>query len=256
MLAAVFLLTAASAGAAPSAEAAERGKTLAAEVRSQRPARATSTTGTLRLRHSDNRRTTIPVEVFVRLDTNSLAWSTWYRARFPDGRHETLTVNNLIGEPPQFVLRRVTADGRAAELRPQRQDQLYTAFAGTDFWIIDLGMAFLHWPDQRYRGRETRRTRVCHVLESINPDPSPAGYSRVLTWVDDETRGIVRAEAYDASSRLLKEFSPGSFARSGSRYQLRDMEIRNVQTDSRTTLYFDVEDPREIGGVTHLPGAE
>ncbi|MCC7375906.1 MAG: outer membrane lipoprotein-sorting protein [Verrucomicrobiales bacterium] len=231
---------------------AERGRALAASVRSQRPASTTLTTGTLRVRAGDGRRVALPVEVRVELGTNGATWSTSYSAKFPDGRRESLTVVNPENAAPHFILHRSAGDGKVAETRPERPDEMFSAFAGTDFWFIDLGMMFLHWPEQRVTGRETRRTRTCDVLESVNPQPAAGGYRRVLTWVDQETGGIVRAEAYDAQDRLLKEFSPGSFARVGSRYELRDMEIRNDQTDSRTTLQFDIEDPDKLG-VKHLP---
>lgn len=229
---------------------AERGQALAASVRNQRPAGPTQSTGTLRMRSTDGRRISIPVEVQATLGSNT--WSTIYRAQFPDGRRETLTVVNPEDAPPHFILHRTAGDGNIAESRPERPDELFTAFAGTDFWFVDLGMVFLHWPDQRWKGRETRRTRTCNVLESRNPLPAPGAYRRVVTWIDEETGGIVRAEAYDAQDRLLKEFSPGSFTRVGSRYELRDMEIRNDQTDSRTVLQFEVEDPDKLG-VKHLP---
>jgi hypothetical protein len=190
------------------------------------------------------------MEVEVLLHTNS--WSTVYRARFPDGRREVLTVVNPEEGMPHYILHRASGDGNITETRPSRPDEMFLSFAGTDFWFVDLGMAFLHWPDQRWVKRETRRTRACEVLESRNPLVTPGAYQRVVTWIDIETGGIVRAEAYDSRNELLKEFSPGSFARVGTRYELRDMEIRNVQTDSRTTLQFDVADPEKLG-VRHLP---
>jgi hypothetical protein len=245
----VLLLAASISRAAPAGDP-ERGQALAHELRTQRPAGPTASTGVLRLRYGNGRRVTLPVRVEAQLDTTQ--WQTVYHTAFSDGRKETLTVITSQGEPPRFVLHRVSRDGKLSEVRPERPDQLFTAFAGTDFWLIDLGMAFLHWPDQRWIGREKRRTRSCNMLESWNPMPSPGAYSRVVTWVDEETYGIVRAEAYDFRNRLLKEFSPGSFARVGSRYELRDMEIRNVQTDARTILQFNVEDPDKLS-LKHLP---
>lgn len=230
--------------------AGDRGRQLAESIRAQRPAGPTASTGTLRMRTADGRRVTLPMEVEVLLNTNS--WSTVYRARFPDGRREVLTVVNPEEGMPHYVLHRASGDGNVAESRPGRPDELFLSFAGTDFWFVDLGMAFLHWPDQRWLKRETRRTRACEVLESRNPLVTPGAYQRVVTWVDVETGGIVHAEAYDSRNELLKVFSPGSFARVGSRYELRDMEIRNEQTDSRTTLQFDMADPEKLG-VRHLP---
>lgn len=251
-LAALLLAAAADSvrAADSTAREAARGLAIAESIRSQRPAEATRTVGTLRIRHPDGRRVAVPVEVRVELGSNT--WSTVYRASFPDGRRETLTVVNPPEGMPHFVLHRAAGDGNVAESRPQRPDEMFLSFAGTDFWFVDLGMTFLHWPEQRWLGKETRRTRSCNMLESRNPLPAPGGYQRVVTWVDEESGGIVRAEAYDAQNKLLKEFSPGSFARVGNRYELRDMEIRNEQTDSRTTLQFEIEDPDKLG-VKHLP---
>ena len=228
----------------------DRGRALALAVRNQRPAEAAISTGTLRVRTGEGRRLTIPMEVRVSLGSNS--WSTVYQANFADGRRETLTVVNIGEAAPHFILHRSAGDGNIAETRPQRPDELTAAFAGTDFAFVDLGMVFLHWPEQRWLGRETRRTRACNMLESRNPFPIPGSYQRVVTWIDEETGGIVRAEAFDTNNRLLKEFSPGSFAKVGARYELRDMEIRNVSTDSRTTLQFDLVDPEKLG-MKHLP---
>ncbi len=238
---------------APTAEsrALDRGRALAESTRTQRPAESNTTTGTLRIRQPDGRRVSVPVEVQVVVGTNDV-WSTTYKASFPDGRRESLAVVNPTVGPPHFIHHRTTGGGNITEARPKRPDELNGSFAGTDFWFIDLGLAFLHWPEQRWLGKEIRRTRSCNILESRNPFPSLGGYLRVLTWLDEETGGIIRAEAYDAKNERLKEFSPGSFARVGSRYELRDMEIRNEQTDSRTTLQFDIENPDKLG-VPQLP---
>ena len=56
----------------------------------------------------------------------------------------------------------------------------------------------------------------------------------MLTWIDLETSGIILAEAYDQNNKLLKEFSIQKFDRKEKR--LREMQIRNDQTDSRTRL--------------------
>jgi len=114
-------------------------------------------------------------------------------------------------------------------------------FAGSDFWICDLGLEFFHWPDQKVIKHETRRTRACAVLESTNPDTSADGYSRVDTWIDNETLGVVHAEAYDTKGKLLKVFDPKSFKKVNGQWELEDMEIRNVQTGSRTVIKFDLD---------------
>ena len=113
-------------------------------------------------------------------------------------------------------------------------------FAGSDFWLGDLGLEFFHWPEQKILKKEVKRSRGCSVLESTNPDPSTNGYSRVVSWIDEESGGIVQAFAYDAQGRKLKEFYPKNFEKVNGQYQVQEMEMDNVQTGSRTRLEFDL----------------
>jgi hypothetical protein len=122
-------------------------------------------------------------------------------------------------------------------------DQIMASFAGSDFWICDLGLEFLHWPEQKVLRGDTARGQLCKVLESTNPNPSTNGYSRVLCWIDNETLGIVEAEAYDAKNKKLKEFYPKDFQKDKAtgQWQVGSMEIDNVQTGSRTRLELDLK---------------
>ena len=108
--------------------------------------------------------------------------------------------------------------------------------------LADLGLEFLHWPEQRLVKNEMRRGRSCKVLESTNPQPGKGAYSRVRSWIDSESAQLIRAEAYDSENRLLKEFSVGSVKKVRGRWELKDMEIRNEQTDSLTRLEFDLDE--------------
>ena len=122
-------------------------------------------------------------------------------------------------------------------------DQTFIPFGGSDFWLCDLGLEFFHWPKQKVLPKPTNlvRGREYTLLESTNPDPSTNGYSRVLSSIDKETGGILEAEAYDAKGNLLKVFEPKSFKKVNGQWELQEMEIRNVQTGSRTRLEFDLK---------------
>jgi len=85
------------------------------------------------------------------------------------------------------------------------------------------------------------RGLFCKVLESTNPNPPTNGYSRVVTWIDNESLGIVQAKAYDAKGNLLKDFYPNDFKKVDGQWQVGSMDIYNVQTRSRTTLKFDLK---------------
>jgi hypothetical protein len=115
------------------------------------------------------------------------------------------------------------------------------AFAGSDFKVTDLGLEFFHWPAQKVLKHEMKRGQACKVLESTNPEPSTNDYSRVVSWIDNDSGGIVHAEAFDAKGKLLKEFAPKEFKKVNGQWQLQEMEIRNVQTGSRTRMEFNLE---------------
>ena len=117
------------------------------------------------------------------------------------------------------------------------------AFSNSDFWLCDLGLEFFHWPQQKVLKKEIHRSCGCTVLESTNPSPTANGYSRVLSWIDKESGGILEAEAYDIHDKLLKDFAPKSFKKVNGQWELQEMEIRNVQTGSRTQLEFDLKNP-------------
>ena len=85
------------------------------------------------------------------------------------------------------------------------------------------------------------------VLESTNPNLSssnavpPIRYSRVVSWIDEESLGIVDAYAYDANGKKLKNFYPKNFEKVDGQYQVQSMVMENFQTGSRTRLEFDLK---------------
>ncbi|HXI70640.1 MAG TPA: outer membrane lipoprotein-sorting protein [Verrucomicrobiae bacterium] len=128
---------------------------------------------------------------------------------------------------------------------PFSDSKKYAPFAHSDFWLTDLGLEFFHWPQQKILPHTTnlKRGRSYTLLESTNPNPTTNGYSRVLSWIDKESGGILEAEAYDFNGKLLKNFAPKSFKKVNGQWELQEMEIRNVQTGSRTRLEFDLKKP-------------
>jgi hypothetical protein len=117
--------------------------------------------------------------------------------------------------------------------------QAEQSFAGSDYWMSDLGLEFLRWPNQKIIKRELRRGELCSVL--VSEPAVPGGYSKIVSWVDEGTYGIVHADAYDAKGKLLKIFAPKSFKRIQGQWQLKEMEMRNEQADSRTSIIFELK---------------
>jgi hypothetical protein len=119
------------------------------------------------------------------------------------------------------------------------------SLAGSDFWLSDLGMEFLHWPEQHFL-RDAKITlrfgRPCKVLESINLQPSEGQYARVVSWIDSEMGSIIRAESWGADGKRFKTFELKHFVKVNGRWQVKDMEIQNERADSRTRLEFNFQE--------------
>jgi hypothetical protein len=114
-------------------------------------------------------------------------------------------------------------------------------FAGSDFSVGDLTLNFLHWPGQKFLKKDIHRSCGCTVLESTNPDPGTNGYSRVVSWVDDDSLGIVEAYAYDRNGKQLKDFYPKDFKKINGQWQVQTLVMENVQTGSKSRIEFDLK---------------
>ncbi len=216
------------------------GRALAADLCNQGPGQAFATSGLLKTREASGRR--LQQYVSLKTTTSSNSWQAVYEAG-PSAAQITaqLTIIHRTDAPNQYLLAHSGPDGHLTEPTAIAPGQTMIPFAGTEFWLTDLGMDFFHWPDQKIIKREMRKSRPCKVLESTNPNPVPGSYSRVRSWIDNETGGLIRAEAYDASRKLLKEFSLRSFSKVNGHWELKEIEIRNALTDSTTRLEFDLE---------------
>jgi hypothetical protein len=117
-------------------------------------------------------------------------------------------------------------------------------FADTDFWLADLGLQFLWWPEHRVvpdAKITMRKSIACKVLDSVNPKAGDSGYARGRSWVAIENGGLVYAEAYDRRNKLLKVFEISNVEKVNGRWELKELKIRNEQTDSVTRLEFNLQ---------------
>jgi hypothetical protein len=211
------------------AQAEKEGRALVAEMLSQTS--NYTNTGVLKIHPAGGKWTPLPVQSeIIATESN---WSSIYQAgSASNGTIARLTVTHTNRGPNEY---RLTESGRQKTLTG---NEAMIPFAGTDFWLADLGLEFFHWPEQRLVRREMRRSCSCDVLESINPQPAPGTYARVVSWIDDDSHGIVFAEAYDARNKLLKEFAPKDVSKVNGQWQVDEMEISNRQTGSRTRIEF------------------
>lgn len=224
-------------------EAEIEGRDLARQLCKLRPAEDMTNASTLLVRPARGRKREFPLRTVTTLtETNWMAvYETPPGTNAPDGQR--LTVTHAGVEPNQYTLSRLqTKDVVGCGGLPERASPM-SPFAGSDFWLADLGLEFLHWPAQKLLKKELKKGQSCAVLESKNPEPAINGYSRVVTWIDIDTGGIVQADAYDSKGKLLKEFELKEAEKVNGQWKVSELLMRNPQTGSRTTLKFNFGKP-------------
>lgn len=223
------------AGAATEDDARAAGLELVRELTSLAPPAAVTNTGTLTIKDKSRSIVQIPVRIVIQPDANG--WTTTYQTLTTDTNYAaTLVIHQAAAVPNRYELTTGTTNGLPV---PLAAGGLMIPFGGTDFWVADLGLEFLHWPQQKILRQELRRGQSCHVLESIQTNAVTTGYVRVVAWIDIDTGGIVEADAYDTTGKKVKHFYPRSFRKIEGRYELKRIDITDRLTGSTTQLEFD-----------------
>ena len=221
------------------AEQQKLGREFVQELLSLRPETNSSGKGVMKIRDAKGKTTEIALQFNTVVTSND--WRAVYRAKPNTPDQTMLMVINKDNSPNKTVLSDASQTEGSPHVPGLHGNETMIPFSCSDFWLADLGLEFLHWPEQRMIKKEMSRSQFCKVIESINPQPASNAYSKVISWIQHEGGGIVHAEAYDAKGKLLKIFEPKEIEKVNGQWQLREMEMRNVQTRSRTRIEFDLQ---------------
>jgi hypothetical protein len=204
---------------------------LIARIRSQRPEQ-TYTNAVLKVRDREGGERKIAVQFRVAVtDTN---WTTRYDASPSPAGGPNIWHVSIIHGPNQATS---YLSGDSSTMVKDEN----ASFASSDFSLADLGLEFLQWPKQRVTKKEMYSSRYCAVLESTNPNPTKGGYARVRSWITTEPPlAPVRAEAYDSAGKRIKVFDVKGVEKVNGHFQVDSVEMRNLQTGSRTVMEFDL----------------
>jgi len=207
-----------------------QGRALARKIFELQPTENFTNTGILKIKDGTGKKSEIRFEMRIKAELTN-----WYSIFTTVSTNASENNEELwVAHPNNNRYSYGYGGNRAAKL---------DSFANSDFSSWDFGLCFLYWPEQKILKKEFRRSCSCAVLESTNPNPTTNGYSRVDSWIDEESGGIVMAKAYDVNGKLLKEFYPKDVKKVKGQWQVESMEIDNVQTGSRTRLEFDLKTP-------------
>jgi hypothetical protein len=227
------------------AEGIREAQTLIAEMLAEKPEQDFTNSGLIKVRDADGNQREVPLKISTLVTATN--WLQTYEAASSSAKEEknvttSLTIIHTPGSTNQYLLS--TSSSSAGRLL--KQNELMAPFAGSDFWIADLGYEFLHWPRQAVLKNDMRHSRACKVLESTNPNPTPGAYSRVVCWITvEKPHAPVHADAYDASGNRFKQFDPKNLEKVNGVYQIESVEMRNSKTGSRTVLEFDRDEKQE-----------
>lgn len=215
------------------------------EQLAQQPEGSSTNTGILRIRGQNGARSELSLECVTTVTGTN--WQIVYEVSSTN-HLVTLRIIHTVDQPNSYfylnpvpVLGDIPTLGHLYRQNHLSGDEIMAPFAGSDFYMGDLGLEFLVWPGQKVLKKEIHRSCGCSVLESTNPHPTPTGYSRVVSWIDNDTLGIVEAYAYDANGKKIKDFYPKDFKKINGQWQVRTLEMDNVQTGSRSRLEFDLK---------------
>jgi Outer membrane lipoprotein-sorting protein len=223
------------------ADPAAAGRELVTRLLSQRPSESLTNQGLLCVHRTKRDGFQVPLRITVQAGESS--WSITYSTRGTNQDHAAaFTVQHTVKGPDEYrVMLFSRSPGVTNEFEMLSGLHAYLPFADSDFGLADLGMEFLHWPTQRLLKKGISHSRSCNQLESVAPPGQTKTYARVLSWFDIETGGLLAAKAYDASGKVVKEFSPTALKKLGDRYEVQEVEMRNLRTGSRSVLSFQVD---------------
>ncbi len=214
-----------------------QGREWAQRLRTVAPEQASTNRAVLRIRGREGRR---QVAVTVITRPGNPEWSVEYHADVGGGSgpQEVSKIRYQAQGPPRFEAR-VDAQGMPRTLEGATAGD--RAIAGSDFLLRELGMEFLHWPEQRIRGRELSNGRWCQVLESVSGRND--GPASVRSWIDEKLGVILSAEVYDARKVRLKQFSITQFREQADRWTCSVSMVDDLR-GTKTELSFDGPVPR------------
>ena len=213
-----------------------QGREWARRIRSSAPEQASTNQAMLRIRSREGRKK-VPVTVITRPGQDR--WSVEYRVGSEEGAEmiQVATIHYRMQGPPTFEVQ-PKGSRTAAESAQAAGDQ---SVGGSDFLLKELGMEFLHWPEQRILGRELSNGRWCQVLESRSG--KAGGVLAVRSWIDEKLGVVLSAEVYDARQVRIKHFSITQFREQADRWAC-SVSMVDDQRGTKTELSFDGPVPR------------
>jgi hypothetical protein len=119
-----------------------------------------------------------------------------------------------------YRLKEITANSNR-EVPPSMYS---TGVRGTDLTYDDISFRYLYWPKKVKVGEETIKTRRCYVVDLYNPQRL-GEYYLVRIFVDKESGGMMRMQAYDWNGKIVKSCTVTAGMKIEGATVLKTMEV-------------------------------
>lgn len=162
-----------------------------------------------------------------------------YTLTTPEGVHMETLVQTLENDEPTLSF--FTGGKRLKAPVPDLQQRIH----GTDFSWADLSLSFLWWTPGATVESDSFKGRDCQVIEVRSP-PSGGGntgtqplYSRVRLWIDNTAGMLLKAQARDHDDQEVRSLWVWSVKKIGETWMIKDLEVKDVSTQTRTSIIVD-----------------
>ena len=112
------------------------------------------------------------------------------------------------------------------------------SFMGSEFAYEDLGSQEVEKYTYNWLRDEDLAGRKHWVMERF-PTDKRSGYSKQVTWIDQEYRQVRKIDFYDRKGELLKTFSFEGYTQFGKYWRANQIEAVNHQTQKRSKLTWN-----------------
>lgn len=224
-----------------SADPILEGQSLAAELRGLQIGIPGDISATLKIRKRGGER--VERQVQKQSIQTEKGWNDLFSVTADDETaKEWILIRHRNGESPSYLMANSkTLPMTDEEYQPLVKDDAMRPVGDSDFWVADLGLDFLHWPDQRIVPSKItmRKGIACKVLESARPTQSEKGYYKVRSWISSEYGGVIYAEAFDITNDKIKIFEVNDVEKIDGQWYLKELRIRNLRDRSTSSLEFN-----------------
>ncbi|MBU1138502.1 MAG: outer membrane lipoprotein-sorting protein [Proteobacteria bacterium] len=145
-----------------------------------------------------------------------------------------LTYGHKVGDDDQWLY--LPALKRVKRISARNKSG---AFMGSEFSYEDFGSIEVEKYTYQYLGEETLAGRNCYIVQRSPVDTENSGYSRIVSWLDQDDYRIWKEEYYDSKNRFLKTLSMQEYhLYLGTLWKAHEMRMVNHQKGKETDLLW------------------